>query len=212
MIYQLDEQDIWFPEPENAEPDGLLAAGGDLSAERLLVAYSRGIFPWFFDDTPILWYSPHKRFVFFPANVIVSKSMQQVLRSGVFKITYDQAFHEVIALCAEIDRKGQEGTWITHDMQHAYLNLHRLGYAHSVEVWKNDELAGGLYGIVSGKVFCGESMFSKISNASKAALIWLCRSKNFDMIDCQFHTPHLESLGAGYISRKEYLAILQKAV
>ena len=209
MLYKLDDHDIWFPQPENAEPDGLLAVGGDLSPDRLVLAYSWGIFPWFSDESPILWYSPHERFVIFPDHLKISKSMNQVLSSGVFKITYDQSFNDVIKACAKIERKEQNGTWITNDMQKAYMALHQLGIAHSVEVWKQDELVGGLYGVVIGKVFCGESMFSTVSNASKAALIWLCRTMNFKMIDCQFHTPHLESMGAKFITRKEYLRILQ---
>ncbi|HXI01039.1 MAG TPA: leucyl/phenylalanyl-tRNA--protein transferase [Sphingobacteriaceae bacterium] len=208
MIYQLEEQ-LWFPQPDEAEEDGLLAVGGDLSVERLLLAYSQGIFPWFSDETPILWYSPHNRFVIFPDHLHVSKSMQQVLRSGIFRITNDQAFDHVIMSCAKIDRKEQEGTWITKQMQQAYIALHKIGYAHSVEVWKGDALVGGLYGVVIGNVFCGESMFSKVNNASKAAIIWLCKNKGFAMIDCQFHTLHLESLGAEFISRKEYMSTLQ---
>jgi leucyl/phenylalanyl-tRNA---protein transferase len=209
MICQLDENDIWFPLPENAEPDGLLAVGGDLSIERLLLAYSWGIFPWFSDETPILWYSPHQRFVIFPDKLKVSKSMHQLLRRQVFKFTWNKAFKDVITNCAEIKRDGEKGTWITVDMKKAYLDLHATGFAHSVEVWQNDELIGGLYGVAIGSVFCGESMFSKVSNASKAALIWLCRNTSYKMIDCQLHTQHLESMGAGFISREEYLDILQ---
>ncbi|HEY0899295.1 MAG TPA: leucyl/phenylalanyl-tRNA--protein transferase [Sphingobacteriaceae bacterium] len=209
MVYYLDEDRIWFPPPENAELDGLLAIGGDLSAERLQLAYHWGIFPWYSDETPILWYSPHERFVLFPSKVRISKSMKQVMKRPVFRFTYDQAFAEVIAACSVAPRPGQDGTWITADMQSAYNKLHRLGIAHSVEVWHQDQLVGGLYGIVVNKVFCGESMFSKMSNASKAALIWLCQNKDFEMIDCQFHTSHLESMGAGFISRKDYLSILQ---
>lgn len=209
MLYQLDENEIWFPSPENADPDGLLAVGGDLSAERLTFAYSWGIFPWFSQETPILWYSPHKRFVIFPERLKISKSMQKILRSKLFEISYDQSFNEVIQACAKMQRKNQEGTWITGDMQEAYKNLHQSGTAHSVEVWMGGELVGGLYGVVVGKVFCGESMFSKVSNASKAALIWLCQSKGFKMIDCQFYTAHLKSLGAEFITRKDYLSILQ---
>ena len=208
MIFQLSEDVLWFPEPELAEDDGLLAIGGDLSAERLMLAYQSGIFPWFSDDTPILWYAPHKRFVLFPDELKVSKSMHKLLISKKFRITFDTAFPEVIKACASIRREGQEGTWITSDMQLAYINLFRLGIAHSVEVWENDQLAGGLYGIHINSVFCGESMFSKVSNASKVALIWLCQNKNFKLIDCQVHTSHLESLGAGFISMKEYLDFL----
>ena len=210
MFYQLSETDIWFPKPENAEPDGLLAVGGDLSAERLILAYSWGIFPWFSDESPILWYSPHERFVIFPERLNISKSMQKVMRSGIFRITWDQSFAGVINACATATRKDQNGTWITENMQRAYQILHELGIAHSVEVWMSNRLVGGLYGVVIGNVFCGESMFSTVNNASKAALIWLCSNMDFKMIDCQFYTAHLESLGAEFIPRKEYLSILQQ--
>lgn len=208
MIFQLSEDELWFPEPELANEDGLLAIGGDLSAERLILAYQSGIFPWFSDDTPILWYAPHERFVLFPDQLKVSKTMRKLLNTNKFRITFDTAFPEVIKACANITREDQEGTWITSDMQLAYINLFRLGIAHSVEVWENDQLAGGLYGIQMNSVFCGESMFSKVSNASKAALIWLCQNKNYTLIDCQVHTNHLESLGARFISMNQYLACL----
>jgi leucyl/phenylalanyl-tRNA--protein transferase len=208
MIFQLSESELWFPEPELAEEDGLLAIGGDLSSERLVLAYQSGIFPWFSDDTPILWYAPHKRFVLLPDHLKVSKSMQKLLNSEKFRITFDTAFSEVIEACASISREDQDGTWITSSMQLAYLELFRLGIAHSVEVWENDQLAGGLYGIHMNSVFCGESMFSKVSNASKTALIWLCQNRTYKLIDCQVHTSHLESLGAGFISMEEYLDFL----
>jgi len=207
MIFRLDER-LLFPDPELAEPDGLLALGGDLSPERLLLAYQQGIFPWYSDDSPILWYSPHQRFVLYPQKLKISKSMQQVMRSGRFKITLDTCFDAVIKACSITERKDQDGTWITSDMINAYNELHRLGHAHSVEVWQNDELAGGLYGIRVGRVFCGESMFSKASNASKAALAFLCQSTTYDMIDCQVHTQHLETMGAEMISRQEYMGML----
>jgi len=175
VIFRLDDRLI-FPEPGLAEPDGLLAVGGDLSTDRLLLAYQHGIFPWYGDDTPILWYSPHERFVLYPEELKVSKTMRQVLRSGKFTITTDTCFDKVIADCAVIKRKGEAGTWITGEMQAAYIKLHVEGYAHSVEVWQQGELAGGLYGVQAGNVFCGESMFSKVSNASKAALIYLCNT------------------------------------
>ena len=208
MIFRLDER-LLFPDPELAEPDGLLAVGGDLSPQRLLLAYQQGIFPWYSDDTPILWYSPHERFVLYPENLKVSKSMRQVLRSGRFKVTINQCFTDVIKACSASFRKDQDGTWITDDMIEAYITLHQLGHAHSVEVWENDQLAGGLYGVHVGRVFCGESMFSKVSNASKTALIHLCQTKKYRLIDCQVHTEHLESLGAGMISRKEYMKNVQ---
>lgn len=196
MIYRLDERLI-FPDAGLAEPDGLLAIDGDLSTERLLLAYQNGIFPWYGDDSPILWYSPHERFVLFPDKLKVSKSMKQVLRSGKFIITQNQCFADVMEACSAVERPGQDGTWITADMKAAYYNLHKLGYAHSVEVWEQDNLVGGFYGVQIGKVFCGESMFSKVSNASKAALIWLCQSGVYELIDCQVHTEHLESMEHG---------------
>jgi len=208
MIFQLSEDELWFPEPELADDDGLLAIGGDLSSERLVLAYQSGIFPWFSEETPILWYAPHQRFVLFPDQLKVSKSMQKLLYTDKFRITFDIAFPEVIKTCAGISRQDQDGTWITSDMLEAYINLFRLGIAHSVEVWENDQLVGGLYGIHINSVFCGESMFSKVSNASKAALIWLCQNMNYKLIDCQVHTSHLESLGAGFISMDHYLGLL----
>lgn len=209
MIFRLDER-LLFPDPALAEADGLLAIGGDLSAERLMLAYKNGIFPWYSDDTPILWYSPHERFVLNPATVVVSKSMRQVLRSGKFRVTFNTAFAEVIQACSLVPREGQDGTWITGDMMAAYINMHQLGKAHSVEVWQDDALVGGLYGVEVGKVFCGESMFSKVSNASKTALITLCKTGKYSLIDCQVYTEHLESMGAGMISRDEYMAILRQ--
>ncbi|MVN92525.1 leucyl/phenylalanyl-tRNA--protein transferase [Mucilaginibacter aquatilis] len=208
MIFRLDER-IIFPKPELAEEDGLLAVGGDLSAERLLLAYQHGIFPWYSNDTPILWYSPHERFVLYPDELRVSKSMRQVLRSGKFKATSNTAFENVIEACSAVPRAGQDGTWITEEMKAAYIGLHKLGYAHSYEIWQDDTLVGGLYGVKVGKVFCGESMFSKVSNASKAALIKLCATTEYVLIDCQVHTEHLESMGARFISRQEYLKELQ---
>ena len=210
MIYKLSDTEIWFPKPELAEDDGLLAVGGDLSPERLMLAYHHGIFPWYSEDSPILWYSPHERFVLFPNRLKVSSSMAKVIKSGHFKMTFDRAFEEVVEACATISRQGEKGTWITQEMKKAYINLHDLGYAHSVEVWEDDTIVGGLYGVVVNNVFCGESMFSKVSNASKAALIWLCSNLSFAMIDCQVYTKHLESLGAGLISRSEYVKFLNK--
>ncbi|WP_426669486.1 leucyl/phenylalanyl-tRNA--protein transferase [Mucilaginibacter sp. McL0603] len=208
MIFRLDER-LLFPDPSYAEEDGLLAVGGDLSTSRLLLAYQSGIFPWYSDDTPILWYSPHERFVLFPDELKISKSMRQVIKSGRFVVTRDKYFEKVIDACSAIGRKDQDGTWITDDMKNAYLRLHNEGYAHSVEVWEQDNLVGGLYGVQIGTVFCGESMFSLVSNASKMALINLCNSGKYTLIDCQVHTEHLESMGARMIDRKEYMAILQ---
>lgn len=204
MVFKLDDKMIVFPNPDLADPDGLLAIGGDLRPERLILAYRKGIFPWFSEGDPICWYSPVERCVIFPECVMVSKSMAKLIRDGKFRVTYDQAFQEVIAHCAKIGRKDQDGTWITKDMQHAYIELHKLGYAHSVEVWLEDDLVGGLYGIHLNGVFCGESMFSKVSNASKLALIWLCRNKQFKLIDCQLPNDHLMSLGAEMIESKVY--------
>ena len=203
MIFRLDERLI-FPKPELAEPDGLLAVGGDLTAERLLLAYENGIFPWYSDETPILWYSPHQRCVIFPPELKLSKSMRQVLNSGRFKVTVDNCFEDVIRACASAPRKEQDGTWITDEMLQAYVGLHRQGYAHSWEVWEDKQLVGGLYGVEVGKVFCGESMFSQVSNASKTALVYLCKSGKYDLIDCQMPTDHLKSMGARMISRKAY--------
>lgn len=208
MIFRLDERLI-FPDPELAEPDGLLAVGGDLSAERLLLAYSEGIFPWYSDDTPILWYSPHERFVLFPAELNISSSMKRVINSRCFNVTFDTCFADVIEDCSSVPRKDQDGTWITEDMKTAYIHLHQLGRAHSVEVWQGDDLVGGMYGVAVGDVFCGESMFSKVSNASKMALISLIKSGKYKLLDCQVHTDHLESMGARMIGRKEYMAMLR---
>lgn len=205
MIFQLVDE-LVFPDPALAEPDGLLAIGGDLSRERLILAYENGIFPWFSEGDPICWFSPHERCVIFPDRVKVSKSMKKILADQVFTVTMDTAFAEVIALCAKTPRKEQDGTWITTEMQQAYIDLHQSGRAHSVEVWHNNALVGGLYGIQVNKVFCGESMFSLMSNASKTALIWLCRTNNYELIDCQVPNDHLMSLGAEMISREVYTA------
>ena len=210
MIFQLSEHNIQFPDPSLADDDGLLAVGGDLSEARLQLAYAHGIFPWFSEDDPILWYAPHERCVIFPNSIKVTNSMKQVLRKGLFKITTNLAFTEVIQHCANSFRKDQDGTWITSEMQQAYIRLHEKGLAHSVEVWEEEHLIGGLYGIKINNVFCGESMFSKKSNASKAALIWLCQSEDYELIDCQLPNEHLMSLGAEMISRDEYLNILQQ--
>ena len=207
MIFRLDERLI-FPNPELAEPDGLLAIDGDLSTERLWLAYKNGIFPWYSDDSPILWYSPHERFVLFPDELKISKSMTQVLRAGRFVITQNKCFATVIEACSQIERPGQDGTWITAEMKIAYEQLHKQGLAHSVEVWDDDALVGGFYGVQVNNVFCGESMFSRVSNASKAALIWLCQSGVYKLIDCQVHTEHLESMGARMIPREEYMKLL----
>jgi len=209
MVFQLSENEISFPDPALAEPDGLLAIGGDLNAARLRLAYANGIFPWFNEDDPIQWFSPHERCVVFPGKVTISKSMAKVLKDNVFRLTSNTVFAEVIQHCATADRKGQDGTWITKAMQDAYIKLHEQGIAHSVEVWQGDRLVGGLYGLIVGTVFCGESMFSLVSNASKVAFITLCSQKGFTLIDCQLPNPHLMSLGAEMIPREQYLSILQ---
>lgn len=209
MIFQLTE-DLIFPVPSLSEPDGLLAIGGDLSKERLILAYENGIFPWFSEGDPICWFAPHERCVIFPERVKVSKSMRKVIAGGNFTVTRDKAFEQVIFHCAETPRKEQDGTWITTDMQNAYIDLHKAGWAHSVEVWYGDQLAGGLYGMEVNGVFCGESMFSLMSNASKTALIWLCRNPAYRLIDCQVPNDHLISLGAEMIPAETYLSILQE--
>ena len=203
-------QKIEFPDVSEASADGLLAIGGDLSPERLLYAYSKGIFPWFQDKEPILWWSPDPRFVLFPKDLKVSKSMKQILKKDLFKVTENKAFKAVIENCAIAKRKDQNGTWITEEMKQAYLKLHHLGYAKSVEVWQNNQLVGGLYGIeINENVFCGESMYAKVSNASKVGFITFIQNSNYQLIDCQLHTKHLESLGAKHISRLDFINYLK---
>lgn len=202
-------QELWFPDVKESTNDGLLAVGGDLSVERLLLAYQRGIFPWFETHTPILWWSPNPRFVLFPEKLKVSKSMRQVLRNSSYEVTFNKAFKSVILECSKIKRPGQLGTWITDKMVEAYISLHKLGYAKSVEVWDNQQLIGGLYGVDLGNgMFCGESMFSKKNNASKLGFINFIKCSNYKIIDCQVYTNHLESLGAEEISRNIFLNYL----
>jgi len=211
--YQLDEQ-LWFPPVDVAEDYGLLAVGGDLSPERLLFAYSLGIFPWYNEGEPILWWSPDPRCILMPNDLHISRSLNKTLRRNKFQISFDQAFEQVIQSCRDgRSREGGEGTWISPEMQAAYLNLHRLGFAHSVECWEGDELVGGLYGISLGRCFFGESMFSLRPDASKVALVGLTRSlekAGFELIDCQQTTEHLLSLGACEISRDDFLQRLLK--
>lgn len=205
-------KELYFPPVEEASPEGILAVGGDLSSERLLLAYKNGIFPWFEEDEPILWWSPEERMVLFFEDLKISKSMRNVLNKGEFKVTFNKDFKAVMTNCQKAKRVGQNGTWITNDMINAYCKLHKLGFAKSVEVWKNEELVGGLYGIDLGDVFCGESMFSKVSNASKVAFITLAQKlekANYKLIDCQVHNSHLESLGCVEIEREEFMAILR---
>ena len=202
-------KELVFPDVANANQDGLLAIGGDLSIERLLLAYGSGIFPWFNDGEPILWWSPNPRFVLYPEKLKVSKSMKKVLKKQVFKVTENTAFEAVIHECSQAKRKDQPGTWITQSMINAYIELHHEGYAKSVEVWQNDELVGGLYGVDLGNgVFCGESMFSKVSNASKVGFITFIQNNTYKLIDCQLYTNHLESLGAEEIDRDVFLGYL----
>ena len=203
-------EELRFPSTDYADEHGLLAIGGDLSVERLKLAYSSGIFPWYSEGQPILWFSPDPRMVMFPDELRVTKSMRQVLNSGRFRITFNEAFNEVIVACKTIDRtgQGQYDTWITDDMKQAYIRLHEAGIAKSVEVWEGDELVGGLYGVEVGNIFCGESMFSKVSNASKVALIALVRSEQYQLIDCQIYSDHLASLGAREIPRETFLGYL----
>ena len=211
-MYWLND-DMVFPNPAFASDEGLLAAGGDLSPQRLLFAYQEGVFPWYSEDEPILWWSPNPRFVLFPNKIYVSKSMRQVIRREIFEVSFDKAFHEVIAHCANTPRRGQNGTWLIPEMIEAYHELHQLGFAHSVEVWEEEKLVGGLYGISLGKCFFGESMFGHVSNASKTALIYLARTleaKGFSLIDCQSHTKHLASMGAEFIDRNDFLGILEQ--
>ncbi|MAU26488.1 MAG: leucyl/phenylalanyl-tRNA--protein transferase [Muricauda sp.] len=208
-------RELWFPPVENASEEGLLAIGGDLSVERLLLAYNSGIFPWFNDDALVLWWSPDPRMVLFPDQIKISKSMQKVLGSNRFQVTKNNCFEKVIDACALIKRKGQAGTWITPNMRAAYLEMHRQGYAHSYEVWKQDELVGGLYGVDLGHVFCGESMFSVVSNASKVALIKLAEEvwdKRYTMIDCQVPTDYLKSMGGKMVPRKQFMELLKGKV
>lgn len=209
MYFLLKE--LFFPDVTEADRDGILAVGGDLSPERLLLAYQSGIFPWFDSDDPILWWAPHQRMVLFPDELVASKSMRSILRKEIFTVTFNKDFRSVISNCSQIRRNGQRGTWITNEMIEAYVKLHELGFAKSVEVWQNNELVGGLYGIDLGHVFCGESMFSKVSNASKVAFITLVENlkiRKYKLIDCQVHNDHLESLGAREIEREEFMQIL----
>ncbi len=204
-------KDLWFPDPHLADEDGLLAIGGDLSTARLLLAYESGIFPWFMHEGMIFWFCPPERMVLFPDELHISKSMQQLLRSDRFHITTNQAFGRVIQLCAQVHERQQSATWINDDFIHAYNRLHEMGHAVSIECWQQQQLAGGLYGIAVGKVFCGESMFALQPNASKAALIELCKSGKYKVIDCQVETNHLASMGARKISRAAYLKLLNQA-
>ena len=200
---------IEFPGYEFTSKEGVLALGGDLSAERLINAYKNGIFPWFSEEDPIVWYCPFERMVLFPEEIKISKSMQKIIDKKIFTITENTNFEAVIYNCKNMDRKDGFGTWITNDMEQAYINLHRKGIAKSVEVWCKDELVGGLYGLEINNIFCGESMFSKVSNASKLAFIHLAKNEKYKLIDCQIYNDHLASLGARKVPRALFLKILK---
>ncbi|MGA2823450.1 MAG: leucyl/phenylalanyl-tRNA--protein transferase [Bacteroidales bacterium] len=213
-VFQLPNE-ILFPDPSLAEPDGLLAVGGDLCVERLLAAYSNGIFPWYSEHEPILWWSPDPRLVLFPQKLKVSHSLKQKIKKSVFSVRMDSNFEQVIVACAETERRHENGTWITDEMKAAYIELHRRGFAHSVECYFDRKLAGGLYGVSIGKAFFGESMFHMMTDASKVALYYLVeKAKEFDFlfIDSQVKTEHLMSMGAELISRKRYLELLTEAI
>lgn len=212
---------IEFPSYQSTRKDGVIALGGDLSPERLIYAYQHGIFPWYSENEPIVWYCPIKRMVLFPEDLKVSKSMKNILKKDKFIITENEAFEEVIFQCKNIARKDGFGTWITDEMEQAYIKLFKKGHAKSIEVWLPNKnlsengkdqkvLVGGLYGLEIGNVFCGESMFSKVSNASKLALIHLVRDNHYSLIDCQVYNPHLASLGAREIERAKFLALLKQ--
>ncbi|HZI52906.1 MAG TPA: leucyl/phenylalanyl-tRNA--protein transferase [Chitinophagaceae bacterium] len=212
-IFVLDNK-MTFPPAHLAGRDGLLAIGGDLSPERLLLAYRNGIFPWY-EGEDILWWSPDPRFVLFPGEIKISKSIKPLLNRNAFDFTINKAFSDVIRQCKKIYRPGQEGTWITDEVEKAFIKMHQLGYAHSAEVWKNDKLVGGVYGLKLGKVFFGESMFSNISNASRYAFIKYTdhlKQEGVELIDCQVYTEYLESFGATMITGKEFKKLLNKLV
>jgi len=213
-VFRLTD-DLIFPPPELADDNGLLAVGGDLSVERLLLAYSMGIFPWYSDGDPILWWSPDPRPILLPGELKVSRSLRQTIKKGIYTITMNRAFEAVIRSCSSIRRSQDEGTWITEEMIDAYIRLHKAGYALSVEAWDGDELAGGLYGVVLGKAFFGESMFAKKSDASKVAFVKLAerlKQLSFELIDCQVTTPHLARFGAREIPRTEFIKRLKRAL
>lgn len=211
MVFLTSE--LWFPPADQAHESGILAVGGDLSLDRLLLAYNNGIFPWFSKKDPILWWSPEQRMVLFPESLHISKSMKPLLRKQQFKVTFNEAFEAVMVACAKVKRKDQDDTWITNDMISAYKSLHDKGIAHSVEAWNDGQLVGGLYGIYLNKqgIFCGESMFTRQSNASKYAFIRMVehfKTKGLKLVDCQIYTSHLKSLGAQLIEREVFLSYL----
>ena len=212
-VYELSDE-IVFPNPELSEDDGLLAFGGDLSIDRLLLAYSNGIFPWYNEGEPILWWSPKPRFVLKPNEIKVSKSMKKIIKKGEFEVTFNNDFEGVISNCKSM-RENNEGTWITDEMKEAYIDLFNNGFALSVETYLDGELVGGLYGVIIGRCYFGESMFSKVSNASKISLITLAevlKEQNFEFIDCQVYTPHLESMGAKMVEWNDFKAMLHRGI
>ena len=213
-VYLLPEEPF-FPPVEEAEPDGLIAIGGDLSAERLIQAYASGIFPWFMEDDDIFWYSPDPRMVMFPEHFRIPHSLERIIRSNLFSVKFDSSFDQVIRECANAPRPGQDGTWINQRFIDGYVKVHDLGYAHSVAVFYQDELVGGLYGVSIGAAFFGESMFFKMNNASKVAfcaLVDRCKQYGFRFIDCQVETSHLRSLGASLLDREKYMLMLGEAL
>jgi leucyl/phenylalanyl-tRNA--protein transferase len=215
MPVEISHRKLEFPDLDEADESGLLAVGGNLSIEMLKLAYSRGVFPWYEDGMPILWWSPDPRMVLFPDKMIISHSLKQIIKKQQFTITIDKAFEKVIKNCAKTPRKGEKGTWITKEMRNAYIRLHEAGYAHSAETWLDGELVGGLYGVAMGKAYFGESMFHHVTNASKVAFYHLVEKLslwNFKIIDAQVYTNHLESLGGEMIPRSQYIQILEKAL
>ncbi len=215
MPVNLSRRDFTFPDPDDADESGLLAVGGDLKLERLKAAYSKGIFPWYEDGMPILWWSPDPRMVLFPEKLIISHSLKQSIKKQQFTVTFDTAFEQVIGNCSTTPRQGEDGTWITKEMRNAYIKLHHAGLAHSSEAWLDGKLVGGLYGVSMGKAFFGESMFHHETNASKVALYYLVeklKAWKFHIIDAQVYTNHLESLGGELIPRNQYLQILNNAL
>lgn len=212
-MIRLDPNEISFPNPQHYDGhEGIIAYAGDLSMERIWFAYQNGIFPWFNPGEEILWWCPDPRFVLFPKNLKVSKSMRKILKNETFTFTENQNFRQVIRNCREVTRKGQDGTWLSDELMESFIRLHEYGFAKSIEVWQDDRLVGGFYGLQVGKVFCGESMFAKVSNASKAGFIYFVEKYQDELvlIDCQSHTEHLESLGATMISKQEFLKTLHE--
>jgi len=214
VIFRIPERHV-FPDPELAEPNGLLGVGGDLAPERVLLAYQLGIFPWYSEGQPVLWWSPDPRMVLRTDELMVRRSLAKRVRQRRYRITLDRAFAEVIEACGEVPRPGQQGTWITDDMKQAYLALHRQGFAHSVEAWRDDELVGGLYGVAMGRLYCGESMFARAPDASKVAFVHLARQLalwDMPLIDCQVYTDHLARFGAVEVPRTDYLHQISQLV